>query len=142
MTNFLSLSFVPAIPSRTADHVGSRFSVWFDEKVIKHNKSGTVVGYVLGSSLKGVYVKGASNKGTLVSDYFGSETLMGRIIAKAKGIEYVNPTADTTAPEQVVEEVTSEEVEIASIRLNGERIPVSVNFNTFVEALRVASEDC
>jgi hypothetical protein len=141
MTNFLSLSFVPAIPSRTADHVGSRFSVWFDEKVIKHNKSGTVAGYVLGSSLKGVYVKGASTKGTLVSDYFGSETLMGRIIAKAKGIEYVDPTA-TPVEEEVMEEVTSEEVEIASIRLNGERIPVSVNFNTFVEALRAASEDC
>jgi hypothetical protein len=141
MTNFSSLSFVPAIPSRNADHVGFRFSVWFDEKVIKHNKSGTVAGYVLGSSLKGVYIKGASTKGTLVSDYFGSQTLMGRIIAKAKGIEYVDPTVATPV-EEAMEEVTSEEVEIASIRLNGERIPVSVNFDAFVEALRAASDEC
>ena len=84
-----TLSFVPAIPSRTADHTGSRFSVWFAEHVIKHNRSGTVAMFIVGTNGKHIYVKGAPTKGTTISDFFESASLEERVMEWADA----NPTA-------------------------------------------------
>lgn len=84
-----TLSFVPAIPSRTADHTGTRFSIWFAEHVIKHNRSGKVAMFIVGTHGKHIYVKGAPSKGTTISSFFSSDSLEERIMEWAEA----NPAA-------------------------------------------------
>jgi hypothetical protein len=86
-----TLSYVPALPTivRPADHVGGRFSVWFAEHIIKHNKSGRTAMFIIGTKGKNAYVKGAPAKGTTVAEFFESDSLEERILDWAEE----NPTA-------------------------------------------------
>jgi len=86
-----TLSYVPALPTivRPADHVGSRFSVWFAEHIIKHNKTGKTAMFIIGTKGKNAYVKGAPAKGTTVAEFFESDSLEERILDWAEE----NPTA-------------------------------------------------
>lgn len=86
-----TLSYVPTLPpiARPADHVGSRFSIWFEEHIIKHNKSGKTAMFIIGTKGKNAYVKGAPAKGTTVAEFFESDSLEERILDWAEE----NPTA-------------------------------------------------
>lgn len=130
-----NLSFIPAIPSRNPDHTGSRFSVWYSERVIKHNRSGIAAAYVIGSSRKNAYIKGAPEKGTTVAEFFISESLGARVLEHTVPVDYVVYVGTAVPP---TEEGTEEEVEIGHVLIDGERAPLSINMEAFVNALNEA----
>lgn len=82
-----------SVPTRTPDHTGSRFKVWFAERIVQHIRTRHAAKYCKGSLGNHAYVCGIpEHSGVTVAEYFESETLEDRLL------DDETPKAETPAP--------------------------------------------